>query len=155
MANHGFVTTKKWLTGDRVEKDIKEIIEERFKNKVPIVRTEDSFEIGFEYPWSFGCWVENCHKVEFRNPMPDWCWWVMAVIQNDLAIKYNGLISDEGVNGYWKGVQNKYPTFRLWVKARHAHMKNPGKWILENLMLYLELYSNAPDPVKEMCRLKC
>jgi hypothetical protein len=154
MGNHGFVTTKKWLTGDRLEKDLKEIIEERFQNKVPYTREDDYFEIGFNYPWKFGCWIENCHKVEFRNPNADWCWWAMAVIQNELALRYNGLISDEGVGEKWKGVANKYPTFRNYIEARLAHMKNPTKWILKHLFLFCEVHSNAPKEVKEMCKIK-
>ncbi len=38
MANHGFITTKKWLTGDKVEEDFKQILCERFDNKTSYVR---------------------------------------------------------------------------------------------------------------------
>ena len=152
MANHGFVTTKKWLTGDRVEEALKDILEERFESKIPYKRTNDYFEIGFECPWVFGFWVENCHKLEFRHASPEWCWWVMCVIQNEFAIRYNGLISDEGVEEKWKGEPNKYPTFRSWIAIRYRNMKNPGKWILERLALLLEGYSSAPDEVKKMIK---
>jgi len=149
MANHGFVTTNKWLTQDKVKEDIEEIISRCFKNKIfLVINGDNSFSIGFEYPWNITCWFENCHKVEFRNPAPDWCWWIMFVIQNELAIKYNGLISDEGTGEEkWKGIPNKYPTFKSYLNGRFSHIKQPAKSALKLINHFLS--STAPRKVKE------
>lgn len=45
--------------------------------------------------------------------------WTSTLIHNELAIRYNGLISDEGIPDIWEGDTSKYPTYRSWVKAMH------------------------------------
>lgn len=148
MANHAFVTTKKWLKADRVEEDLKEILARRFNNKIPYKRDGDTFEIGFRYPWNFPMWVENVHKLEFRHQPPDWCWWVEIVIANELALKYNGIISDEGVDEKWAGVANKYPKYDDWLDAKHTSMPRVFKWFFKNMQKYVEVPKEVKDTYK-------
>jgi len=150
MSNHGYVTTKKWLKVDIIEENLKQILQNRFDGKIPYCRNDDQFEIGFGYPWSFDMWVENVHKIEFRNPQPTWCWWIMVVIQNELAIMYNGTISDDGVNEKWKGTPNKYPEFKDYLAVRYSHLSSPIKWFVKNI----EKHAGIPLEVKQTYDLR-
>ena len=133
MSNHGYVTSKRWFKADQIEEDLKEIVSRRF-GFIPIKRDDNGFAIGFGYPYEVEMWVENVHKLEFRNPMPQWCWWIQTVIQNELAIKYNGIISDEGVSEKWKGKANKYPTYDDWLDvAGGMNLPKPLKWIIKTI----------------------
>jgi hypothetical protein len=41
----------------------------------------------------------------------------MHVVQNELAYRYNGRISDEGVSGTWTGNPKKYyGSYEQWIK---------------------------------------
>ena len=143
MANHSFVTTKKWLKPDRVEEDLKYILEKRFGDTISYTRDGDYFTVGFEYPWRCEFWVENVHKLEWRNGGPDWCWWVQCILHNEFALLYNGTISDEGVSEKWKGTQNKYPTFKSYLNARTY-----GSKALKVINYMAWIFDNAPDEVK-------
>jgi len=146
MANHSFVTTKKWLKADRVEQDLKEILLKRFGNKLPYTREGDYFTVGFEYPFSVPFWVENVHKLEWRNGGSDWCWWVQCILHNEFALLYNGTISDEGVGEKWKGVVNKYPTYASYINARMKDM--PGRVQLIHKGIQKMVKSGYPKEVK-------
>lgn len=146
MANHSFVTTRKWLKADRVEEDLKEILLKRFGNKMSYTREGDYFVVGFDWPYEVPFWVENVHKLEFRNQMPNWCWWVQNILHNEFALLYNGWVSDEAVlPERWRGTPNKYPTFYSYLKAR----SKGHPWGLKLVGHLLKMMDNAPKQVKE------
>lgn len=156
MANHGFVTTRRILTPEVVDKDIREIVKRRFKDEVEVTLTKHSekpskhpFE-GHEFwdiwalwhfepksraikedrrhSFSFETWQMSHRKLEFRHPHGEWAWWAQMTIQNELAYKYDGTISDEGVEERWKVTPErlkKYYHYRDWVTKRY-----PGKGVL-------------------------
>lgn len=100
---------------------------------MPYKRNGEHFDVGFDYPWTVPLWVENVHKIEFRNGLHNWCWWVQNVIHNELAVLYNGWISDEGVSEKWRGTPNKYPTFDSYLTARHAHLPLASRLLVEQM----------------------
>lgn len=117
MGNIGSITTRRWIKVEQLADDLKAIIASKFDGKLPIKKEFSYFTIGFEHPWCIELWLENCHRIEFRAPLPKWSWWVRCVIENELALLYNGWISDEGVSERWRGVPDKYPRFRDYMKA--------------------------------------
>jgi len=144
MANHSFVTTRKFLKADQVEEDLKFILNKRFAGKISYTRDGEYFEVGFEWPYHVPFWVENVHKLEFRNQVPDWCWWVQNILHNEFALLYNGWISDEGVGEKWRGIPNKYPAFHSYLKAR----SEGHPWGLKLIGHLLKMMDNAPAEVK-------
>jgi hypothetical protein len=50
--------------------------------------------------------------------------WTQTVVLNELAVLYDGLLSDEGVPDIWKGNARKYPTLSSYmtvVSSRSAY----------------------------------
>lgn len=167
MANHGFVTTRKTLTPEMVDRDIREIVERRFKNKLEIKYdkvSENSPKKGtydiwagweFHLPipskndkrdwyYDFTAWIMSPHKLEFRHPHADWAFWAQScVLQEELAYRYNGIISDEGVSERWKSSPErlkKYATYRKWLEARFggnrfAPRLMKGEWLFVHPVL--------------------
>jgi len=129
MANHGFVTVRTRLTPERVDKDIKEIVKRRLHDVLK-VEGPDLFDDKKTYgwllsvkgadDWQFSIWLSSPRKLEFRHPRGDWLWWAQVLVMTEeLAVKYNGIVSDEGVSEKWKGDPAKYPTFESWLDARY------------------------------------
>ena len=81
MSNYTYIKTVRWLKEDQVEKDLQEILSRRFGNKIPYTRKDGCFTIGFEYPWRISLWIETRHKLEARDPVPQWAYWLMVVIK--------------------------------------------------------------------------
>lgn len=122
MANHGYVKTKRKLTRDEVTKALKEINERRFKGLFDLSGPTPFQENKREFCWSFRFkqddWLyfevwkkEGAKTLEFRHPHGSFNFWAQCVVENDLALKFNGLITDDGCGDKWRGEKNKYPTF--------------------------------------------
>ncbi len=138
MANHGYVKVRKNLTLNQVKDDTKEIIKRRFQNKLKIEIDKDntyspvegkviSIMCGEEHVHSF--WLDSVRILEFRHAQGGQAFaWVERVIQNELAQKYNGKISDDGCDGSWKATPNKYLTYRdyLFGMSRGIAGKEPS-----------------------------
>lgn len=115
MSNTGHITTKKNLKDAQLLKDVKEIVLRRLGNKIP-VKENYNIIVGFQYPWNVELWLENKNRIGFSAPYRKWSWWVRSIIENELAVKYSGWISDEGLEEKWHGEINKYPTFEDYIK---------------------------------------
>lgn len=127
MANHGFVTSRKWFREGEIEEHLHDINQKRFKGLLKISKEEDAswtIEIGkLAY---FSMWIENRNKLEFRHPYNFWMEWVMVVIQNILAHHYNGWISDEGLGEErWRGDPTKFQTYESFVDVFTEHVEDP------------------------------
>lgn len=138
MANHGFVTTRKHLTGEKVDADLRVIVNRRFGNDFVVEYIPHWEQGGWKIkpsgdsPWffEFTLWLAKRGTLEFRHPRSGWAYWAQQTIQDELAILYNGTISDEGVFEKWKVKKIEYPTYESWFKMLNSHL-------LEN---YKELY---------------
>lgn len=131
MANHGFLTTKKHLKPDIVDADIREIVSRRFNDKLIVKRDETYWTIepkdNDDYRFEFSINTVSTRKLEFRHPPSDWAFWAQMVVHNELAVKYDGTISDEGVTEKWKMSPEKlkkYFHYRDWVDSRWKSSKS-------------------------------
>lgn len=131
MANHGFLSFRKKLDLPGLRDLCQEICNDHLPNFVadlypenspPIVivhhKDKDSDE---DWEHTLGIWFRSPKKIEVRHNPGDFYWWLNHVIWDNLAIKLNGRISDEGVEGTWAG-EFKYPTFVKFLKSMY---KNP------------------------------
>lgn len=115
MANHGFITTKRQLTVEKLKAALDEINKRRFRGLLELPKDGDSgFVITVKDLVERPIWVASRRKIEIRHGGGggDFAWWIDAVVLNDLALAFDGVISDEGVGDKWRGVENKYPRYR-------------------------------------------
>src|SRR3972149_1742680 len=131
MANHGFITTKQKVTGAKLAAALQEINERRFDGKLKISHDPKSgwdgpktptFEIelweGEGYTLHRLFWLATPHKIEHRHgPGGDFAWWIEDTFANELALMFNGTLSDEGVGEKWKGEKDWCPTFRHFLAS--------------------------------------
>lgn len=178
MANHGFVTTRRILTPEAVNEDIREIVARRLKDEVTIeFRTlsalpKKTAHEGYESwdiwalwhfepkksptikePWHYGfeAWQMSHRKLEFRHPHGEWAWWAQMIIQEELAYKYDGTVSDEGVEERWKitpQILRKYQHYRDWVTKRWPRQTVAQK-AARAVMARIELMY-VPEPLRSL-----
>lgn len=120
MANHGFITTKRQLTVEKLKAALDEINKRRFRGLLELPPDGDSgFVITVKDLVERPIWVASRRKIEIRHSCGggDFAWWIDAVVLNDLALAFDGVISDEGVGDKWRGVENKYPRYLDFKKA--------------------------------------
>lgn len=131
MANHGFITSKRNFNKEQVLKDLQEINERRFKGLLTIEDSDWSdrgswfvgyYYEGYEYPEGFNIWITSPKKLEHRHSRL-WAFYLEIVFVNELALKYNGILSDEGHGDKWKPDVGKYPTFMYWLDTLYGHIK--------------------------------
>jgi len=144
MANHGYVTSRRNFNKDQVLSDLHEINQRRFGGLLTIENDPTTSElfILFDNYQAFSMWISSNKTLEFRHQL-GWGFYVEMIFRNELAAKYDGLISDEydGRKEKQKADPNKYPTYRTWVEATKAHMKGHPMY---NQLIELEL-SLAPN----------
>jgi hypothetical protein len=108
------------LTGEELYAALIEISKARFDGRIAI-------EKGYEGWGPGGCairifpdhahpiWLAEPQKIEIRHGgRGSLDWWIESCFINDLAVKLDGVISDDGVEETWRGEPGKYPTFRAY-----------------------------------------
>lgn len=130
MANHSFITSRKIFKQKQVIKDVEEILAKHVRKNYTIQYEGDAIFIDVwhddkVYYTAVHMWIANKNKLEFRNRFPgEFGTWIHFLIQNELALKYNGHISDEGVNETWRGEPNKYDTYKAYIEKKASFRKN-------------------------------
>ena len=177
MANHAYVTTRRILTPEVVDQDIREIVTRRLKDEVTIefkkfgklpkktsYKGYESWEIWalwrfepksqkIKEPWRFGfeAWQMSHRKLEFRHPHGEWAWWAQMILREELAYKYDGILSDEGISDRWKATPEKlkkYAHYRDWVTKRWPHQTLAQK-AARAIMARVELIY-VPEPLRSL-----
>jgi hypothetical protein len=124
MANHGYTTTKKHMTIEKIDADLREFSARHFGD---IAEIEGPFDIqdelagwlvkfnGCEYS-TFQVWLHTRQKLEFRHPMGFWVgYWGQSLFQHEMGEKYEGRISDDGYEGFSKPDTEKISTFTKYI----------------------------------------
>lgn len=123
MSNHAFLSVRGRLRStDKIEADLREIVERRFKGFVKVVTHKDREgaswevcvpELALQCSWYI--WRETQRKLETRHSMGALNWWTQTVVTEELAVLYDGTLSDEGIPDRWKGDASKYPTLKSYM----------------------------------------
>ena len=71
----------------------------------------------------FTVWYKNKKRLEFSSPHRDWAIWAQMRVRNYLAVKYNGIMSDEGIDEKWKGDITKWRTYREYLESLYFNRK--------------------------------
>ena len=123
MANHGYVKTKKPMTYKTVSEVLKHIREERLNNTVLITDYDDSeptWEItGIDIKVPLIMWLANEYRFEIRHAPSSFAWYIDSLIINAIAVEFDGIISDDGIDDEWKGDLNRFKTYKEWMNASH------------------------------------
>lgn len=122
MANHGFVTTKKKLTHARLIAIVNEINAELLGGSLkvtPYGGKEPGVSVVMDLPHNgLPIWLASSRKIEIRHQARgDVGRWIDAMLANELALRLDGTISDEGVSDKWKGEHGKYRTLRDYCES--------------------------------------
>lgn len=152
MANHGYVKTKQNLDADKLKAALDEINMKRFRNLLRIER-QGKYLIVCVNGWDHmhrPLWLASKHKIELRHEIGggNVANWIEAVITNDLALAFNGLIYDDGVEETWAGEEGKYPTLAAMLKLWTSHHSKVSKFLL-NKLYGLQLMAYKKDLPKE------
>lgn len=129
MSNHGFVKTRKPITAEKFEELIKDLDNRVFKGHLSPSRYPDGSGWLIAYrsqgkEWTYRLfWLATSRTLETRHSHGDMIsWWMCAVIQNEVALQFNGIISDEGIDDKWGGEKGKFDTFQKYKKLQWAHL---------------------------------
>jgi hypothetical protein len=152
---------KKNISDDQFTDLLKEVCFNRFGNKVSVIVEKNKFEGEIFYnweiqptdktikkPWMYSWQISRQSKRKFggKHPWSTWGFWMMCVIQNELAVKLNGKITDEGVSGSWNGDLDKYTTFKNYLNSRFKHI---GSKKIQKLLIFAEKKS-TPKPLLDL-----
>jgi hypothetical protein len=155
MANSGFVTIKGGsFSKPKVYEALCEIVQRRFKGRMRVdgdakddiwnvcmkdgvLRTSDVMDA---YRHEFSVEFASKRKLEFRHPISEWGHWAQMSVEHELAAKFGGMISDEGVGGHWKPDPKKHATYEKWLDLRFSHIDAP--WV----RMFLRRVSKAQVP---------
>lgn len=144
MANHGFISSKKNLIKEQVEQDLNDICKNRFNGLLSVIPSK----WGENGSWfvhtkqnphdrGFNIWIRSKKKLEHRHG-DSWVMYLETVFSNELAIKYNGKLSDEGCGSEtWAPIQNKYSSYRDYIIKDLALLEEPKR--TEILNFYMSL----------------
>jgi hypothetical protein len=85
------------------------------------------------------CWLNSSRSFELRHSSGGghFAWWIATVITNEVAVRFDGVIEDDGVDEKWPGVPNKYDRFDDYLKDMLSCI--PKKHRKEMLTLYKKL----------------
>lgn len=137
MANHGFCKTRKVMKPEDITVMFADMNARLFKGNLQV-----EYHIGDEHSWgphvwvleyispedqqkyaSRVCWLNTRRSFEIRHGGGgDFDWWLDSAVLNEVAVRYNGTISDEGISDKWNGEPNKYDTFKSYVYRRYEHV---------------------------------
>ncbi len=120
MGNICTIKSRKKLKYDQVTADLHEINRRCFKSLLEIQEVLEFNCWNICFNGNVGFTIHKSPTYKGRLTLKHgrhWWTWVDVVVTNELALKYNGSITDEGVSGSWKGEPGKYPNIRSWFEA--------------------------------------
>lgn len=140
MANHGWVKSKKVIPPELISAILDDMNKNLFKGNLKIeylISTPESPNYG-EHTWvlryvsdgqewaSRVCWLETPKKFEMRHGGgTKFAWWIDTAILNEVAVKTNGIIGDDGIEEKIKGEPNKYDAFKNYLYLDSSQINNP------------------------------
>lgn len=130
MANRGFVKCRKVITVDSVNEILEEINKNTFKNKLNIVNENNFWDVSyknskFNFRRSFWLETKRTFEISHGGSGLDVAWWFDFYLSNQIALKFNGKITDEGVSDVILPRAN-FPNLKKYIEDS-GHIKVNGK----------------------------
>jgi len=159
MANHGYMIARHKLNPNKIQNILEGLNARIFKRKLDIERGEegDYWTIrynkdGYEYVYR-SCWISDDKPTQFEmrhGGGSAFAWWVDACILNELAVQFNGTVTDDGIPDRDKGVKGKYYSFPKYINSssylteqlQRGYFKYPPEFLSKKQRLFLELQND-------------
>lgn len=128
MANHAFVKSRRYMHPSEITQIITDVSHKHLMGNLQISEDHRWWEIKYVSPNATGtwahlsCWLPTRRTFEIRHGRGDFCWWIDFLITNEVALFYDGTISDEGVEETWKGKPGKYDSIEEHKKVMQLGM---------------------------------
>jgi hypothetical protein len=151
--NHGFFTTRKLLTGDRLYADLQSVIAARFGAALTVRRDNDTWfgivrtvdQNDWHFSWSI--WLETRRKVEYRHSLNDFAMWTQAFVTESLAARYDAMLRDEGISDVWKPRPERFRTLRQYVDVVTCSLPGMRHWAVVTTR-FAAIRSDLPDDLR-------
>lgn len=133
MANHGSVKTRKPMKPEQITALIEELNKSLFKEGLQIEYHQNvesnrphiwvlNYIYGEENWASRTCWLNTSRHFEMRHGGGGlFAWWIDQVIQNEIAVRFNGVMTDEGTSAKQKGVPGKFHKLSDFMESMFSH----------------------------------
>ena len=136
MANHGWVDTVREMTPAGLMEIFNELNQRLFKGNLTIEYTEKEDDAWGDHVWllkyhSGGtlwatrvCWLDENTPKHFEmvhSGGSQFAFWLDAAILNEVAVKFGGLIGDDGGEENWEGVPGKYDDYPAYLRRCWGH----------------------------------
>jgi hypothetical protein len=134
MANHCQVITKKKMTPEKISALIDRLNATMFRDLLKIVYTDCTGKTGCwgnhvweietvnsnpKDPVNYGervCWLNTSRHFEIRHGGGgNWIWWVDFAICNEVALEFDGYVSDDSDGEKYPGKKDKYADFNAYL----------------------------------------
>lgn len=146
MANHCNVITKKTMTPEKISALIDRLNRTLFRDLLKITYTDCTGQIGCwgkhvweietinsnpKDPVNYGtrvCWLNTSRHFEIRHGGGgNWIWWVDSAICNEVAVEFNGYVSDDSDGEKYPGKKDEYADFDAYLIRSNLGDKYPEK----------------------------
>jgi hypothetical protein len=140
MANHGWTKTRKQMKPEQITAMLDELNASLFKGNLQIeyhMSTPENPGWG-PHTWvlryhsegqewaSRVCWLNTGKHFEMRHGGgSQLAWWIDTAILNEVAVRFDGTIGDDGVSQKWKGEPGKFNSFNDYLDQMWKHVKSP------------------------------
>lgn len=131
MANHAYVKTKLKMSPEEITCLVQQLNDNIFHNCLKIEYGEGGWG---EYTWEVTVlnedgkecghkifWLNSPNSFEMRHSGGNFIWWIDTIITNEIALKFKGIITDDG-HGDKVKPERKYNKFRRFNKMMSAHL---------------------------------
>jgi hypothetical protein len=135
MANHGYITSKKFFKKDKIYSDLCEINKRRFNNLLHVDDLEEDtgenqgdWRIFYknkeqQIDTDFHIWLISSSKLEHPHCWDNWGRYLEIVFAHEIAYKYNGMLSDDCCADKWKPEPLKYSSYQSYIDLNCGHVK--------------------------------
>lgn len=142
MANHGYVKTRKPMLAVEVTQLLDELNTSLFSGVLDIDYSESDGTGGTygRHTWLLVyrsrniewvrrvCWLNSPMHFEMRHGGGSrLAWWMDTAILNEVAVRFDGDITDDGCGGEEPGVPGKYNKFSDYMALTMQHVTEPSQ----------------------------
>jgi len=151
MSNHGFVKTRKFMSVEKIDQMLVELNQRVFRGNLQIERFDGNewlvsyYSGGREYA-SRAFWLNTSRSWEIRHSggNGDFAHWLDCVLTNEISVRFDGNITDEGISERWKGKPRKNDDFLVFLRRMKEGPVKDEK-LLTTALMQLEMKYVPPE----------
>ena len=134
----GWLDTRRPLDPDRVDTDLRTIIQCRLHGLTLVRPALDEWHVFFPLRPVFGIEIQvhkRRHRIVFRCGQADWSTWCRHVVRSELGALYDGECGDDGLDRTWTPQPALWPTYESFVRSTHRReIDRSGDEIVRTLL---------------------